>query len=237
MKKKSFFRNHKKKIITVSFLGFAVLLFMNWIGFKHVPGHVSDLWREYIVYRFTTEEGGSTQIIREENDKQSVKNSPDTTVVLQPPKYPLDSLLYIHDGEVEDDLKEELEELRKVDFSKLKVAEDFPTDAEGQYAIVRHYGRPVIKLLKKYEASLKMGKCYVAPLLNTDPDRVEIARVTCMVSGFSRKNENLSNIEMPLTIAYDFVRYSFDPENWYVENLSQRIPFDYELNPHNNDVD
>ncbi|PBI91586.1 hypothetical protein BSF41_11880 [Flavobacterium sp. ACN2] len=235
-KKETFFKRHKNKLTVFCVFSVCIFCFANYIGFKHIPGHIHDLWRD-IVYKFTTEERDNDQIIPKDNDKHSFKNSPDTIVVLQPPKYPLDSLLYIHDGEVEDDFKEELEELRKVDFSKLKVAEDFPTDTECQYAIVRHYGAPVIKLLKKYEASLKIGKCYVAPLLNTDPDRVEIARVTCMVSGFNRKNENLSNIEMPLRIAYDFVRYSFDPENWYVENLSQRIPFDYELNPHKNDID
>lgn len=53
--KKSFFRNHRKKIIAISFLGLATLLFMNWIGFKHVPGHIQSFWWNNIKCRFDPE--------------------------------------------------------------------------------------------------------------------------------------------------------------------------------------
>jgi len=55
MQKKSFFRNHRKKIIAVSIFGIAILLFMNWLGFKHVPGHIRYFWWNYVKCRFDPE--------------------------------------------------------------------------------------------------------------------------------------------------------------------------------------
>lgn len=48
MKKKSFLRNHKKKIIAISILGITMLLFMNWIGFKEVPGYIETFWVRHL---------------------------------------------------------------------------------------------------------------------------------------------------------------------------------------------
>jgi hypothetical protein len=223
-----FFRNHKKTIIVISILGFVMFSFANYIGFHHIPNHIDSLWRDCI-YRFG-ERDNENNVVVLKHIPETYINSPDTVEVTQPPKYPLDSMLYIHNGKVEEDFKEELEELRKVDFSKLIVAEDKPTFKEAQYAIVRHYGEEVIKLLQKYDATFRIGKCYKAPLQNSRLNEREIARVTCMVSAFNKKNENLNNIGQPLTIVYDFVKYNSDSETWYVEAFSQRIPFDYELN-------
>ncbi len=127
---------------------------------------------------------------------------------------------------VPDQVKEAYERALAFDASTLQVARDKPTNKEAQQAIVRYYEDEVADLLKENHAHIRIGKAYNAPLQSDD----EIVRVTAMVCAFDTKGHNLGNIQAPLDIAYDFVKYTSEPEVWYVSDLSQDIPYDYELN-------
>ncbi len=119
---------------------------------------------------------------------------------------------------------------KKRDFSKLVIAADKPSNLEAEEAIVHNIGDKVADLLEKNNAHIRVGVCYNAPLQNNRPNDKELVRVTAMVSAFNKKGENLGNIEHPLYIIYDFVKYQSDPTLWNLNNFSQNIPFDYVLN-------
>ena len=80
------------------------------------------------------------------------------------------------------------------------------------------------------KAHIVIGKCYMAPLQSSEKNGQEIARVTAMISGFNKKDGNLGNIQRPLYIVYDFVKFESDPTTWYLTDFSQTIPYDYFLN-------
>ena len=64
------------------------------------------------------------------------------------------------------------------------------------------------------------------------PEYNETSRVTCMVATYNSNNEVVESAQPPLVTAYDFVRYDHPehPDYWYALDISQTIPFDYELN-------
>ncbi|WP_165499686.1 hypothetical protein [Pedobacter frigidisoli] len=51
-----------------------------------------------------------------------------------------------------------------------------------------------------------------------------------MVSAFNKERGNLGNIQAPLGVIYDFVKYQSDPNTWHLADFSQSIPYDYKLN-------
>lgn len=226
--KPSFFKRHKKLMITFGVLIFLFLGLAYYVGFQHVPHHVRYLWQAVA--------STPSDIDNEQTQAAMGTSVPvaDTTAVVSAPDTPLDTLMWanaIKNGDyIPDGVKEELEMIRKADFSKLTIARDKPSDLEIKQAIVRRFGEEAIKLLQENDATLRGGKAYHAPLQNTAKNGQEIARVTMMVTGFNSKNINLMNIQLPMLPAYDFVKFESDPDTWYVTDLSQTIPFDYKLN-------
>ena len=173
------------------------------------------------------ESGVGGQIAQEDvssiNDGMSDRATPAPSVMLDTKAWKKQ----IERGDfVPDQVKEAYERALAFDASTLQVARDKPTNKEAQQAIVRYYEDEVVDLLKENHAHIRIGKAYNAPLQSDD----EIARVTAMVCAFDAKGHNLGNIQAPLDIAYDFVKYTSEPEVWYVSDLSQDIPYDYELN-------
>ncbi|EHQ25962.1 hypothetical protein [Mucilaginibacter paludis] len=230
--KRSFFQRFKKTIIAGVIFLLLMLAFANWLGFRHVPEHVRELY-SMITSLFNRHD-------RTENLSEAQKaalNTADTVitdVALPAPMEPVDTVFLAaqikQGGYVPPSYKEDLERIRKTDFSKLQKATDKPTDQEVEQALVRRYGEELINLIRPRQAHIRAGQCYNAPLQQTPNHHQEIARVTCMVSAFNNKNENIGNIQQPLGIVYDFVKLESDPNTWYVTDYSQTIPFDYKLN-------
>lgn len=229
--KKPFYQRFKKTIIaSVLFLVF-LLLFANWLGFQHVPGHIRALY--YTIESVVNPHDALAEY------KAAHPGEPEPAVksatVRQPvPISPLDTVYWVKelktDDYIPDEVRKELAIIRKTDFSKLKIAEDRPGDSDAQQALVRHYGEEMIKLLSDHQAYIRLGKCYKAPLKTRSDGHKEIARVTCMVAAFNDKDGYLGNIQLPLDIIYDFIKVDDDPYTWYVTDFSQTIPYDYVLN-------
>lgn len=219
---KSFFQRFKKSIISFLIFILLMLALADWLGFKHVPEHVSRLWNMITSFNL-------------KNLHEAPTAAGDTAVVQEAvpgPMEPLDTV-YWHNqikngGYVPDDVKRDIATVRKIDFSKLTKAPDSPTSVQAQEALVRRLGPELIKLLKNHDAHIKVGKCFTA---TPDPaaKNKELLRVTAMVCAFNSKDENLRNISEPLGIVYDFVKYEADPDTWYVTDFSQTIPYDHQL--------
>jgi len=219
----------KKRTITIicSCILLVILGFLHFvIGWRHIPHHIRDLKDEYL-----------SASPNDDNGMPAVGASVDTVSVdYASPAItePMDTLMWgrlIREGEfAPDGVKEQYAYIKSYDFSALKPAEDNPTDEQAQHAIVRRYKQEVVNLLKTNDAHIRIGRCYQAPVQKTGDDDAEIARVTAMVSAFNSNGENLGNIQMPLGIVYDFVKFSSDPNTWYITDFSQTIPYDYELN-------
>ncbi|MGJ1420134.1 hypothetical protein ACR79T_10955 [Sphingobacterium spiritivorum] len=215
-------------LIVISSIIVFILLFLHFVvGWHHIPHHLQELKDEFL------SSSSSSDIHNGEAagaDTISVGVDYATRAISEP----LDTLMWgkqIRTGEfVPEGVKEEYDYIKTIDFSKLVPAEDVPTDEEAQFAIVRHYKQEVVNLLKSNDAHIRIGKGYNAPLQKRDDNEQEIARVTAMVSGFNTKGVNLGNIQMPLGIVYDFVKFASDPNTWYITDFSQTIPYDYELN-------
>ncbi|MGD1319864.1 hypothetical protein [Chryseobacterium sp. 2R14A] len=169
-----------------------------------------------------------------ENNKRilaSLSADSDITDVASPaPESPIDTLRWedaIKNKDfIPNEVLAEIKRYKARDFSKLISAEKKPTDEQAQNAIVQHYKNEVTRLLDEYNAHIRIGKAYNAPLQSQD----ELVRVTAMVSAFNKERGNLGNIQMPLDVIYDFVQYKSEPEVWYLSDFSQNIPYDYELN-------
>lgn len=228
----SFFKRFRKTIIGCIIFLLLMLAFANWLGFRHVPEHVRDLY--YTVTGLFHRDDSMDNL--NEAQKAALKSSGAvvTDVALPAPSEPVDTVYLaarIKSGDyTPPSYKEDLERTRKIDFSVLKKAADKPTDEEVEQALVRHYGEELINLLRPRNAHIRAGQCYNATLQSGTDHNKEVARVTCMVSAFNSKNENIGNIEQPLGIIYDFVKLENDPDTWYVTDFSQTIPYDYKLN-------
>lgn len=227
MKNVPFFKRYKKTIIS---LGIIVVLFLGlgyYLGFQHIPHHVRELGQMVGI-------SGNTDSGEQAAMDAAVTTEDMTTEVASAPEFPLDTLMWVNsikNGDyIPDGVKEELARIRNTDFSKMSVATDKPNDSEIRQAIVQRFGEEAINLLKQNDATLKGGKAYHAPLQNTEKNGQEIARVTMMVTAFNSKHVNLMNIQEPLLPVYDFVKFESDPDTWYVTDISQTIPYDYQLN-------
>jgi hypothetical protein len=227
----------KYTAIAVSGFSLMVLGLCYYLGFQHVPRHIDDLMTNLSV---ESVKNNAAYYLNTSSDAENLAATDVTEVVsvdvaLAAPELPTDTVMLearIKAGDspfLEED-KAELARVKNIDFSKLTVASNRPNDKDVQQSLIQHYEEELINLLKEHDAHLKVGKCFDAPIQND-----ETARVTCMVSGFNSKGDNLGNISRPLTTAYDFVQFKntaniADPEEWYVTDFSQEIPFDYELN-------
>lgn len=215
----------KKISIAIAIIGIVTFLFLKFvIGFQHVGFHLRDL-KDYLFAHENTSN----------NDEHAAIIEADTVNLNEfLVESPIDTLIWAHAIKnkdfIPDDVLEELDRYKKRDFSKLIVAKNFPNDKEAEDAIVNFYKDDVIKLLLREKAHIKIGTCYSAPLQNSNDGNKEIARVTAMVSAFNTERGNLGNIQHPLDVIYDFVKYKSDPNTWYIENFSQNIPYDYQLN-------
>ena len=49
-------------------------------------------------------------------------------------------------------------------------------------------------------------------------------------TGSTSLSSTLGNIQRPLDVIYDFVKFQSDPETWYITDFSQNIPYDNKLN-------
>lgn len=215
-------------LIVISSIILFVLLFLHFVvGWHHIPHHIRDFKDEFL-------SSSSSSDINNGEAAGADTISVGIDYASRAISEPLDTLMWgkqIRTGEfVPESVKEEYDYIKTIDFSKLVPAEDVPTDEEAQYAIVRRYKQEVVNLLKSNDAHIRIGKGYNAPLQKRDDYEEEIARVTAMVTAYNTNGVNLGNIQMPLNIVYDFVKFASDPTTWYITDFSQTIPFDYELN-------
>ncbi|MDR6969597.1 hypothetical protein J2X31_003630 [Flavobacterium arsenatis] len=208
----------KKALIFIGVFSLVIFLFLKYyIGFQHVETHWKDL--QSLLF--------DNQNPSRQTEEAQIAGT--TDVVQEAIESPIDTLMWVNaiknNDYIPDGVLEEIERYKKRDFSKLVVAEDVPTDKEAEEAIVHHYKNEVVSLLQRENAHIRIGVCYKAPLQPT-----EIARVTAMVSAFNKTQGNLGNIQMPLDVIYDFVKFQSDPNTWYITDFSQNIPYDYKLN-------
>ncbi|NRS90364.1 hypothetical protein HNQ02_003304 [Flavobacterium sp. 7E] len=227
-------KSRNKTKIRLAVLAFVVLgafLFLkNVVGFVHIPYHLSHLKQNILSFSFNNDDDVPVEDIVQDLDSNTIVE----VAVDNPVKNPIDLRMWEHQikngDELPDGVKEEIESYKNRDFSKLIKASDFPTDKEAQQAIVQNYKADVVKLLQEYDAHIKIGVAYDAPLKPTQDNDPEIARVTAMVSAFNAKRGNMGNIQRPLDVIYDFVKYESDPFTWYLADFSQSIPYDLKLN-------
>ena len=218
----------KRRILKKVFVFFGILvlglfLFLKYyIGFQHVGTHWRDLQSVLFDNQNTSSGAEEAQIAGTTDVAQEAIESPIDTLMWT---NAIKNKDYIPDG-----VLEEIERYKKRDYSKVVIAEDVPTDKEAEEAIVNHYKNEVVSLLQRENAHIKIGTCYKAPLQNTNDGDLEIARVTAMVSAFNKTQGNLGNIQLPLDVIYDFVKFQSDPETWYITDFSQNIPYDNKLN-------
>lgn len=215
----------KKFSIAIAILGIAVFLFLRFvIGFQHVGFHLRDL-KDYLFASESTS-GDPIQATIAVVDTVRVEN--------QLVESPYDTLMWVNAIKnkeyIPEDVLEGLNRYKKKDFSKLVLAKDFPTDKEAEAAIVAYYQNEVVKLLQRESAHIQIGTCYIAKLQPTSYGDKEITRVTAMISAFNDKRGNIGNIQHPLDVIYDFVKYESDPTTWRLADFSQNIPYDYQLN-------
>jgi hypothetical protein len=227
--KESFFERNRKALIIVGFILTSLAWFVYSIGPQHIPHHI----QYYLLNGLFSSGSDTTSPTEAGTDMVPI----DTTAVVyanENLEAPMDTVMWLNSiaagGYIPDDVKEELERVRHRDFSSLIVAQDFPANEEAQAAIIQRYRNEVSDLLAQYDAHIKIGKCFSAPLQSSDENGNEIARVTAMVCAFNSKNENLRNIQRPLDTIYDFVKFESDPNTWYITDFSQNIPYDYALN-------
>lgn len=230
--KRSFFQRFRKTIIGSIIFLLLMLAFANWLGFQHVPMHVRDLY--YTITGLFHRDHSIDNLNDAQKAALKASDTMVTDVAMPAPIEPVDTVYVAaqikEGGYISPEYKEDFERVRKIDFSKLHKATNKPTDREVEQALVRNYGEELINLLRPRRAHIRAGQCYNAPLqLRTDHDK-EVARVTCMVSAFNNKEENIGNIQQPLGIIYDFVKFENSPNTWYVTDFSQTIPYDYKLN-------
>jgi hypothetical protein len=226
----SFFERNRKAIAITGFIVTSLGWFVYALGPKHIPHHVETLLhdiRTFSFSRFNT------------NSAETDTLSAGTAVALsvgdsETLESPLDTVMWLNaikrGDYIPEQVMEELERVRKRNFTSLTPAQDFPTDEEAQAAILYRYNSEVNDLLIQYKAHIRIGKCFSAPLQAATENGNEIARVTAMVSAFNDQSENLGNIQRPLDIIYDFVKFESDPGTWYITDFSQSIPYDYALN-------
>lgn len=230
-----FIKKRKYWIISFSILILFILAFLHFvIGWHHVPHHVRDLYinAKYGLERkmFGTIDG--TPISNWSN--KSPSNASIVDVVQMPIQEPLDTLYWgkkIRANEnVSEVLIQDYESYKSTDFSQMVLAKNKPTNLEAEEAIINYYKQEMVVLLESNDAHIRIGQAYEAPLNTTSEGNVETAHVTAMVCAFNSANKNLRNIQHPLLAVYDFVKYEKDTVNWYIQNFSQTIPYDYELN-------
>lgn len=215
-----------RKILVGFFVcGIALIAFTHFvIGWNHLPTHLASL-KAYI---FSADSNAA-----DDANEPGVDTATNIDYATAAPQVLLDTVFWkrqIENGEfVPEEVKEEYEAALKFDCSHLQLADEGPNSQEAEAAIIYRYKDEVGQLLKRDKAHICIGKCYKAELQN-GANGEETARVTAMICAFDKKGNNLGNIQMPLDIAYDFVQYASDPGTWYITDLSQTIPYDYELN-------
>lgn len=214
----------KKILIFITIFLVSGFLFLKYfIGFQHVGLHWENLQSILFDNRNTTPSKiEQTQIV---DTIDIAKEAIESPINILKWEESIKNKDYIPDA-----MFEEIKRYKKRDFSKLVIAEVAPTDKEAEEAIVHHYKDDVASLLQAEEAHIKIGTCYKAPLQVSSNGNVEVARVTAMVSAYNKSRGNLGNIQQPLGIIYDFVKFQSDPETWYITDFSQNIPYDYKLN-------
>ncbi len=212
------------------FIGFlvcciALIAFTHFIiGWNHVHTHISNL-KAYIV--------ASESNAADDVSEPGVDTATNIDYATVAPQVLLDTIYWkrqIEKGEfVPEEVRAAYEIAIRYDFSQLQTGDERPNSEEAESAILYRYKEDVKQLLERDKAHIRIGKCYKAELQN-GANGEETARVTAMICAFDKKGNNLGNIQMPLDIAYDFVQYASDPGTWYITDLSQTIPYDYELN-------
>ena len=213
----------KKILFLMGLMAVSFVIFLYfYIGFQHIPHHFESL-----------KNNGLPNISVFFADEEPYI-PPGIEVVETAIQQPMDTMIWVHAQKtnqyIPDNVMESWMEYRKIDFSTLVEATDKPTSQEAQAAIVRRYQGEVTSLLKQYKAHIEIGKCYMGVLQISEKNGPEIARVTGMVSAFNTERGNMGNIQQPLDVVYDFVKYESDPNTWYITDFSQSIPFDYILN-------
>jgi len=218
------------KIVGLSFLTLIIVVIA--IEFIYKDSLESPMYKVQQYLTYSKEDWANYESMKQMQAKAD-KMPNVTDVANAAPQSPVDTTMW--EGAIKnkdyipESVLEDIKSYKKRDFSKLKLAEDKPTDEEAQEAIIRNYQHEVTTLLNQYKATIKIGECYAAPIQTVDGDK-EIARVTAMVSAFNKERGNLGNIQAPLNVIYDFVKYQSEPGTWHLADFSQSIPYDYKLN-------
>ncbi|MDR2283050.1 MAG: hypothetical protein LBE37_07575 [Sphingobacterium sp.] len=215
----------KPLLVVVSLILLFIVAILHFVvGWHHIPHHFQSLTSSL----FRTESGEAASI-----DEPMHAQLADTASVSMSVLEPFDTLYWgeqIRKGEfIPDNVKEDYAYFKKVDFSHLGKTDNKPTDLEAQQAIVHRYKQEMVALLRNNDAHIRIGTAFDAKLQPVDDNDPEIARVTAMVCAFDSKGNNLGNIQEPLYIVYDFVRFQSNPNTWYITDFSQTIPYDYTL--------
>ncbi|MFD2556440.1 hypothetical protein [Sphingobacterium tabacisoli] len=217
--------NRKPLLVVVGLiLAFVVAILHFVVGWHHIPHHFQSLTSSL----FHTESGEAAIV-----EEPIGVYGPDTLSATMAIREPFDTLYWgaqIRKGEfIPDDVKEAYTHFKGMDFNHLHKTDLKPTDLEAQQAIVHRYKQDMVALLRNNDAHIRIGTAFEAKLQPVEDNDPEIARVTAMVCAFDSKGNNLGNIQEPLYIVYDFVRFQSDPDTWYITDFSQTIPYDYNL--------
>ncbi|MCX2476211.1 hypothetical protein OQZ33_17895 [Pedobacter sp. MC2016-05] len=218
------------KIVGLSIIGLVIIII--GIEYMYKDSLESPMYKVQQYLTYSKEDWANYESMKRMQAETNTRPNM-VDVLIEAPQSPVDTTMWTNAIKNKDfipeSVLEDINRYKKRDFSKLKIDQDKPSDDEAQQAIVRNYQNEVTSLLLKYKAHIKIGACYAAPLQKLDGD-TEIARVTAMVSAFNKEHGNLGNIQAPLNVIYDFVKYQSDATTWHLADFSQIIPYDYVLN-------
>jgi hypothetical protein len=142
-------------IASVAFLHFVV-------GWSHVSEHISSVKALFINGNETIRTVGL-----EVAAGTGAGLTPDTERVADVPTVLLDTAMWgaaIRNGDfIPDGVREEYEQAKKFDYSRLVPAGKRPTNEEAQAAIIASYGDEISRLLEQYKARIRLGRAYAAP--------------------------------------------------------------------------
>ncbi|MCU0349856.1 MAG: hypothetical protein MUF43_03380 [Flavobacterium sp.] len=120
----------------------------------------------------------------------------------------------------------ELNKIKSAHFEKLTLATTTPTDEDAQIALIRLTQGRLTDVIIHQKLNIKVGKCYQNP--NTEGN---YNCVSCMILLYNREKKDWQeapNGDNFLENSYDFYQPS-QGETWEAKDLSQMIPYDYEL--------
>lgn len=122
---------------------------------------------------------------------------------------------------VESIREREIQQIKDAHFENLKLAGNAPSDEDVRIALIHFTDGLLADVIINQKLNVKVGKCYENP---NKP-----GCVSCMVMLYNRD----TNIWQEAPMGENFMKNAYDfylsGDGWGAEDLSMRIPFDYEL--------